>query len=117
MAPGGRGAQVSAPPQMRPQQPGPPRMPVGGPPPGMMGPPPGMMGMCRISSTFLTASHNVFLINLVCSFRYASWYDGTRCTSHGCSSYARNASQYDQRRWVSFNNSVRTELIFLLNNH
>jgi small nuclear ribonucleoprotein B and B' len=35
---------VSAPPQMRPQQPGPPRMPVGGPPPGMMGPPPGMMG-------------------------------------------------------------------------
>ncbi|KAE8752381.1 hypothetical protein FOCC_FOCC000853 [Frankliniella occidentalis] len=44
MAPGGRG-QVSAPPQMRPQQPGPPRMPVGGPPPGMMGPPPGMMGM------------------------------------------------------------------------
>lgn len=56
MAPGGRGAQVSAPPQMRPQQPGPPRMPVGGPPPGMMGPPPGMMGkllypcmiICRI---------------------------------------------------------------------
>ncbi|XP_069674914.1 small nuclear ribonucleoprotein-associated protein B isoform X2 [Periplaneta americana] len=46
MTPGGRaGPQVSAPPQMRPQQPGPPRMPVGGPPPGMMGPPPGMMGM------------------------------------------------------------------------
>jgi small nuclear ribonucleoprotein B and B' len=45
MTPGGRGGpQVSAPPQMRPQQPGPPRMPVGGPPPGMMGPPPGMMG-------------------------------------------------------------------------
>ncbi|XP_049830767.1 small nuclear ribonucleoprotein-associated protein B [Schistocerca gregaria] len=46
MTPVGRGAPaVSAPPQMRPQQPGPPRMPVGGPPPGMMGPPPGMMGM------------------------------------------------------------------------
>lgn len=45
MVPGGRAPpQVSAPPQMRPQQPGPPRMPVGGPPPGMMGPPPGMMG-------------------------------------------------------------------------
>nr|CAD7429325.1 unnamed protein product [Timema monikensis] len=45
MTPGSRGPQVSAPPQMRPPQAGPPRMPVGGPPPGMMGPPPGMMGM------------------------------------------------------------------------
>nr|QBH73265.1 small nuclear ribonucleoprotein-associated protein [Nicoletia phytophila] len=47
MTPGGRGAsQVSAPPQIRPQQSAAPRMPpVSGPPPGMMGPPPGMMGV------------------------------------------------------------------------
>lgn len=46
MTPTGRaGTQLSAPPQMRPQQPGPPQMSMGGPPSMMGGPPPGIMAM------------------------------------------------------------------------